>query len=376
MKRKQVLTIVVIFTAVLLAWLGCSKRPESPASQPIEFSAVLPLTGPLALLGANEMVGINQALEELKAKGHQRISFRFDDSQGKGPNTVSIIRKNWDISGSRFFIISTTTPLLATLPMLRDTTGDKVVIAQTMYPGVTIGYPFAHRLFPSSKQEAELLATHAAALGLSRVAILHVKNEWGLESAAVFRKTLEAKGGQIVATETYTFADKDFRPMLNKLVAASPQAILLYAYPDNFPTILTQLAELGQSLPILANTDFGIGNIADKVPAGLLAQTVFPAPRYFYDAQTDEIKAFNQRITAAGHQPNFDIATFYDMTMILNRAAELATDKSPGAFAEGLAKSLPYHGVTGDIRGSGERDVQVDFSLARWRNGKLEIIKP
>jgi ABC-type branched-subunit amino acid transport system substrate-binding protein len=116
--------------------------------------------------------------------------------------------------------------------MLRDTAGDKVVIAQTMYPGATVGYPFAHRLFPSSKQEAELLATHAAAQGLSRVAILHVKNEWGLESAAVFRKTLEAKAGQIVATEMYTFADKDFRPMLNKLIATSPQAILSGVRPS------------------------------------------------------------------------------------------------------------------------------------------------
>lgn len=377
MKNKTLL-IVALVVAVALGGYALSKRSvpgaESSGVGTIEFSAILPLTGPLSHLGENERIGMTLALEDIKERGTPNIAFNFDDSQGKGPTTVTALRKQWDVDRRRFFVVATTGPALAALPVLRDEKEDKVVISQTMYPDITKGYPFAFRLFASSRQEAQLLANHAADSGYKRAAILHIQNEWGTESSSIFRSTFESRGGGVVGAETYTFADKDYRPALGKLIVGKPDVILLYAYPDNFPTILKQLAELGQTIPVLANADFALPAVAKEVPAEFLARTVFPAPKFFYDSKSDRIARFNEQISKKGHVPNFDIATFYDMTMILQEAAKKAEEATPAAFRAALTKVFPYEGVTGHMELSENRELKVDLALSRWVNGEIQIV--
>jgi branched-chain amino acid transport system substrate-binding protein len=384
MKNKNLL-IALVVVGVALGGFVLSKKPVSsppPGSSSavgskvgvIEFSAILPLTGPLAHLGENERIGMTVALDDIKEKGTPHLAFQFEDSQGKGPTTVTVARKQWDVNGKRFFVVATTGPALAALPMFRDATEDKVVISQTMYPDVTKGYPFAFRLFASSRQEAQLLANHAADSGYKRAAILHIQNEWGTESSSIFRSSFEARGGTVGGAETYTFADKDYRPVLGKLVASKPDVVLLYAYPDNFPAILKQLAEIGPVIPVLANADFALPSIVKDVPAEFLAKTVFPAPRYFYDTKNEKIARFNEQVQKKGNTPNFDIATFYDMTMILQEAASKAQDATPAAFRTALTRVFPYDGVTGHMELSGERELKVDLALSRWVNGVIQVV--
>ena len=369
--------IIALLTAVVAVGSFVLFFQFAPAAQAevVEFSAILPLTGPLSHLGDNERIGMELALSDIKAKGEPSISFRFEDSQGKGPNAVTALRKQWDVDGRRFFIVATTGPALATLPIFKDAKEEKLVISQTMYPDITKGYPFAFRLFASSRQEAQLLANHAARNGHKRAAILHIQNEWGTESASIFRAAYEASGGTVVAKETYTFADKDYRIILAKLAAGKPDVLLIYAYPDNFPTIMKQFSEMGQSVPILANSDFAIGTLLKDIPPTVLATTVFPAPRYLYDSSKSAISKFNEHVQATGHTPNFDIATFYDMTMILNKAVATAKNTSPAAVREALSAVFPYDGVTGHMELTPDRELIVDFALSKWVNGKLELLK-
>ncbi len=375
--NKKIISAVVLMIAIIgtVVFLNSRKEPTSSKGGPVTFSAILPLTGPLSHIGENEKIGMSLALEDAKAAGIANLAFNFEDSTGKGPAAVSILQKRLSVNADRFFIVATTGPVLATLPILRDQTDDKLLIAQTMYPRVTTGYPFAFRLFPSSQQEAELLAKQAIAAGQKKVAALHVQNEWGTESVAVFRKALESAGGTMTTTETYTLADKDFRTILDKILSTNPDVLLIYAYPDTFPVVMKQFAEIGKSLPILANSDFAIGSITKEIPANILANTIFPAPRYLYDMHNPAITKFNERVKAAGHTPNFDIATFYDMTMILNGAVAKAKERTPSGVRDALLAMFPYDGVTGHMEISGERELSVEFALSKWVDGELQPIK-
>lgn len=376
MKNKGLLSVVaLLIVGAIVGFYTLRKDDHTSKEGPIPFSAILPLTGPLSHLGENERIGMTLALEDAKAEGRQAIAFSFDDSTGKGPAAVTVVRKRLDVDKNRFFIVATTGPILATLPIFKELGDDVVLIAQTMYPGVTKDVSFAFQIFPSSRQEAEMLAKHAIETGKKRIAALHIQNEWGTESVATFRNALEAAGGSLVVTEVYSFADKDFRLLLSKLLSSDPDALLIYAYPDTFPVVMKQFAEIGKMIPILANADFAIGTIVKDIPLDVLTNTVFPAPRYLYDASNPSISKFNERVRASGHEPNFDIATFYDMTMILNKAALAANDRSPEAFRAALAKAFPYDGVTGHMNLNPDRSLAVEFALSKWVNGTLELVK-
>jgi len=165
--KKRIISIVLalIMIAVLIIYLGNNRRISENNSGLIEFSALLPLTGPLSSIGDDERIGMTLALEDISSNNNQKISFGFYDSQGKGNVAVSIIQKQWNINKDRFFITTTTGPTLSTLPIFDDYDESKIVITQTMYPEVTQNHPYAFRLFPSSSQEARMLANYAIRTG-------------------------------------------------------------------------------------------------------------------------------------------------------------------------------------------------------------------
>ncbi len=244
-----------------------------------------------------------------------------------------------------------------------------------MYPLASKEYPFAFTIFPSSEQEATLLADYALKSGYKKIATLHIRNDWGTRSIQSFTAAINNGGGSVTTTESYTFADKDFRTILSKIISAKPDALLIYAYPSTFPTILKQYAELGNPIPLLANANFANGDTVKDIPEHLLGTTVFPAPGYSYGANNPKIIKFNERVKAAGHTPNFDIAVFYDMTMILYKAVIKAEDRSPAGVRKELKSLFPYDGITGHMELTPDRGLIVDFLLSRWVNGKLEPIQ-
>jgi branched-chain amino acid transport system substrate-binding protein len=83
-------------------------------------------------------------------------------------------------------------------------------------------------------------------LGVKAVAILvNSQNSYSVGLANGFKKMLAENGGEVVAEETYTFGDQDFRAQLTKIMVKSPDAIYFPGYPAEIPLILAQAYELG-----------------------------------------------------------------------------------------------------------------------------------
>lgn len=370
--KKPLLAAIAGLAALGIAFTFWKASPSAApiASNRFTFAALLPLTGPLADLGDNEKRGMDLAVQSLQKTHEDRISYTYHDTSGKPPIALSALRQEYDLKKQRFFVIATTGPVLATLPALQQEKDSKVLIAQTMYPSVTKGFPFSARLFPSSSEEALLLAGHANKKAFGRIAILHVQNEWGTESAKVFRTGL-SNAQSVVAMESFAIPEKDFRTHIEKLKAGNPDCVLIYAYPTSFPTIISQSIDAGLSVPILANSDFALSSIPSAIPKGHLEKVIFTAPRFYLEDASPQMKEFVLLARGAGFEPNFDIASFFDMTMILNKAAGLAPDSTPDGFLKGLDAALPYDGLIGRIEWRENRDVTVHLSLAKWQEGKI-----
>ncbi len=88
----------------------------------------------------------------------------------------------------------------------------------------------------------------------TNVAILYnSQNSYSVGLATPFEKVVTAKGGTIVAKETYTSADKDFRAQLTKIKSANPDVIYFPSYPVEIPLIYTQAYELGITVPMIGS---------------------------------------------------------------------------------------------------------------------------
>jgi branched-chain amino acid transport system substrate-binding protein len=91
-------------------------------------------------------------------------------------------------------------------------------------------------------------------LKAKKVAILYnSQNSYSVGLATPFEQVVLANGGEIVAKETYTSQDKDFRAQLTNIRAANPDAIYFPSYPVEIPLIYTQAYELGITVPMIGS---------------------------------------------------------------------------------------------------------------------------
>ena len=81
-------------------------------------------------------------------------------------------------------------------------------------------------------------------LGVKNVAILHdASSDYSKGLAEVFEKTLNEKGGKVVAKEAFLSKDIDFKAALTKIKAANPEAIYIPGYYEEVAKIIAKHCE-------------------------------------------------------------------------------------------------------------------------------------
>ena len=307
MKRKSVLQFIVtsFLVAVLTAACGLFGTTDTPQSttgtkspvastQVVKIGAIVPLTGSNAYLGEGERLGMQLALANYPDM-ESKVSFIFEDSKGKPEVALSAARKLLDVQNVNIHIVATSGVALATLPMYKESGKDLLVFAQATFPKVTKDYPFAYRIYTSADEEARLLASYAKKKGYLRVGALYLRNRVFEESNKLFQKEIEPYGGKVVISESFANEDKDIKPLLEKLKQSNLDAIFVYGFATNLPTIANQMDEVGLKLPVLVNSIIASAGIDKKLPPDFLKQVVFPVPRYFTAKEDVRIQEFNKK---------------------------------------------------------------------------------
>jgi len=373
-KQLRISKVILAFLLVLLTLTSCTK-PDSATqgNSAVRVGAILPLTGPTSYLGEDERLGIELALAS-RQNSNPKIEFIFEDSQGKSDLALSAMRKLIDVNKTSIFVVTTTTPVLATLPAFQESGKDVLVFSQAMIPEVTKGYPFAFRVYATSDEETDLTSAYAKEKGYKRFAALHIANRFGEEGINYFSRKVKSNGGEVVINESFQFTDTDYRTVLTKIKQLNPDAIAIYAYSTNYPLIFRQMEEIGLNIPVLGNADLALGGLQDKISSSFLERVVFPAPYYYVSQNDAQVLDFNQKVRAKGKAPNFDIGYSYDSTMILIRAIEQTNSSDPSVLKQYLLKMEPYKGVTGTIKLNEERDTRADMQLVRWGQNGVEVV--
>ena len=89
-------------------------------------------------------------------------------------------------------------------------------------------------------------------LKVKNVAILYdASSDYSKGLAEVFTKTMEEKGGKIVAKEAFLAKDLDFKSALTKIKSTNPEAIYIPGYYEEVAKIIKQTRELGLNVPLL-----------------------------------------------------------------------------------------------------------------------------
>ncbi len=224
------------------------------------------------------------------------------------------------------------------------------------------------RFFPSGEQEAPIMARYLSSNeGVTRAAILHLEDEYGLSYATAFANDFTSRGGAIVANEGYPGDTTDFRAVLTRIRAKHVGAIYLIGHDSHVMNILRQAKQLGGKEILASNWILASPTIRQGKEA-LLEDVVFTSPD-FYWAETPKQRAFTATFAEKyGHSPTAYSALGCDVINLI----EQQPVKSIGSA---LRQINQYDGIIGKVSSSGNGSLEFPLYPVTFKGGKMVLVE-
>jgi len=277
-------------------------------------------------------------------------------------NVVAIVGPN----NSRNAIPASTVAENARIPMIAPA---------STHPRTTAGKNYVFRVAYLDSFQGRVLARFALEeLRTPKAAVLYdVADAYSRNLAAVFQEAFEAAGGQVLAFESYTTGDQDFRPQLGRIAHRQPGVLFL---PNDDPDMITQAKQarqLGIRATLLGSDSWGSA-VTTYHPEleGAFATQVWHVNAA--DA-SPEGRAFVAAYRRAYHQdPPGGPAQTYDALRLFFHAIRSAGRAEPEAIRDALAQIGNYRGATGTItyRGMGG-DPQRPAMILHIKEGEIVL---
>lgn len=360
-----------------------------PAAEPLNFTAILPLTGQASFLGKEEQ----QAMQVIEAQINRAggingrpIRFTFEDDQstpaiGVQLMTQAMSRKSPVIFGSSLVgICSAMAPLVKNGP-----------VQYCFSPGV---HPAPDTyVFSSSISTKDLLAASAVYFrekGWKKVAIITSTDATGQDAERNIDAAFNAKNGlAIVAREHFSTSDLSVAAQMAHIKNSGAQAAILWATGTPFATLLRGAYEAGLNIPL----ETGDGNLtyaqmkayAPFMSDNLIfAAPLFTAPESVSDpAIKKSVMAFLDAFKASGTRPDIGQSLAWDPTMlVIDALRKIGPDASAAKLRDYLDGLRGWSGANGayDFRAAPQRGLGMSgVVMVRWdkaKNSWVGISKP
>lgn len=209
------------------------------------------------------------------------------------------------------------------------------------------------------------------------LAFLHENRSFGLAMAEPFKKLAAAGGYQVVAVEPYDATALDFKPMLLRVKALNPDAILAPSYVGDAILLVKQAREMGLTPKYFVG--IAAGYVAEDFlkGAGDAAEGTYVVHQWFPVKEYPGAVEFAQKFTKdtgkiADHQPATAYGVLYTLTDAIKRAGSTEGPK----IMEALAKT-DLMGPFGRIKyNEGHDNVGIQMIVSQVKGGTWVVQWP
>lgn len=353
------------------------------AAGTIKIGGIFPITGPIATFGISCANGAKMAVEEANARGGvlgSKIELIIEDDQYKLEEAANAAKKLIERDKVVAIVGGVTSSEALTIGPIAQNAKVVLVTGTATNPRVTQVGDFIFRVCFLDDFQGEVMANFAYKnLKAKTAAVLTaVTSDYSKGLADSFKKKYIALGGKIVADESYSEGDTDFRAQLTKIKASKPDFVFVPGYYSDVAPILNQARELGITVP------FGGGDGWDSPE--LLKQAAKAAEGCFYtnhftpDAKDLLVQTFVKNYTKKyGMAPDALAALKYDAMKFLLEGIKKAGTTDPVKIKEALASMKTFRGVTGSMTFDANRNAIKSAFILQIKGGKVvyyTIVKP
>jgi branched-chain amino acid transport system substrate-binding protein len=332
--------VVLMLASLAALALGCG----GSGKEELVIGEYGSLTGNDATFGQSTKNGVELALDELTRAAQGKIGGLpvravVEDDQGRAEEAATAVQKliNQDRVISVIGEVASSRSLAAA-PICQQA-GVPMISPSSTNPAVTEKGDYIFRMCFIDPFQGTVMAKFTAQnLGLKQVAILKdLKSDYSVGLAKFYTEAFTQMGGAVLAEQTYSAGDQDFRAQLTALKAKKPQAIFLPGYYTEAGLIARQARELGLTVPILG----GDGWESDQLIqiGGDALNGCYYSNHFAVDNPDPRLQDFIKLYKAKfGSDPDAIGGLAYDAATVLFQSLQKLAEQDPALF-KGLGSS-------------------------------------
>lgn len=338
------------FIGTLLGALLAATTPAI-AQEPIKIGLIVDRVGFSKPWSEPITQGAVYASRELNAKGGilgRKVELLIEDDQSKPEVSASAARKLAE-SGAAFIL-----SLTHTVAAIQAQTVTIETKTPHLAPSLTVDTLTTQVANPNFWQTGPLASTQIATLlsyarnrNFRRVAIVSDNSAISQATAKAFKAEFEKLGIQVVADETLPAGSQSADAQMQKVRAASPDAIYLATLltPENL-LVLRYYRSAGMKIPLIGNYNLAVP-VYMSVAKGLLDGLVFVDA---WDPAKPQVKEFIAGYTKEmGSEPYNMMGYGYDGVMLAADAIRRAGGTDKERVRQAMQATRGFKGVLGKI---------------------------
>lgn len=373
----NLLRALIAGTLILMACRPGREAQTAGTTGDIPVGVYGALTGDQASFGTSTVNGVKLAADEINAAGGvlgRKIRLVVEDDQGRADEAASVMTKL--ITSANVIAVigeNSSNQSLAAAP-IAQANGVPMISPSSTNPAVTEKGEYIFRVCFTDPYQGKALASFVRKqLKLDTAAILvDQKNDYSVGLAAVFRREFEGAGGRIVAQQSYSGGDSEFRPQLTAIRAASPQALFIPGFYTEVGQIAIQARDLGLNVPLVGGD--GWDSPAVIQIGGKSLEGSYFSDHYFVGDTRPVVQTFvNEYRKRHGKNPEATAALGYDALKIFADAVRRANGLDRKAIRDQIAATKAYQGVSGTITMGPDRNPIKPVAMIKIENGQMNF---
>src|SRR5262247_1549655 len=393
--------------AVVMAASGVGQAADCD----ITVGLVMELTGPAGEYGQAGAKSVEMAFRDINDAGGVADGCKLltdtRDSQSQGNVAVDVASQLVQVKKVPVLIGGIISSV--SIPILTSVTGPAKVVqvspasssptlTQLGRDGKTNGVFF--RTITSDALQGVAAAKYALDQGLTKLSVIHVNNDFGVNMVNEFSKAYKALGGTIVSVTPYNEKQPSYQAEVTAAMAGTPDALYLVSYPVDGATIARQWISQGGPAKFLLNDGMNSPDFIASVGKEYLNDAYGTSSGTNPTASTEY---FNANYKAfSGIEPSNPAADrSYDAGAIVALAIAQAGSADPAAIKESInkvldpngtvihagkdefakalqlikdGKAIKYEGVIGPVSFDQYGDITGPFRLWRIQNGEVTTV--
>src|SRR6266849_3944194 len=383
--RRNFLKFLTITLAVGL--VGCPPKNESAgggggnaatSGGDILIGEYGSLTGAQATFGQSTHNAIMMAIDEINAAGGvngRKIKVLTEDDQSKSEEASTAVTKLISQNGVLAMLGEVASSNSIAGADVCQSNKVPMITPSSTNPQVTKKGDYIFRVCFTDDYQGENIARYAATqLHIKRAAILtDVKNDYSTGLTTTIERVFTSLGGQIVAKQSYSNGDSDFRSQLTAVRTQNPEAIFVPGYYGDVAQIAIQARDLGMKQPLLGGDGWESPKLVEI--GGRALDGSMYTNHYFYADPNPVVRNFVQRYKDRyGAIPDGMAALGYDAARVLADAIKRAKKLDGPSLRDAIAETKNFDGVSGTITIGPDRNaVGKKIIIEEVKNGQLTL---